>query len=81
MGKIKLSLNELERIEYKNTSSSKDRYTEQMLSYCDDGSYTNYYRCPCGKGRVVDDKDATPGFRSHDIFIECDACREKYEIS
>ena len=50
------------------------------MSYNDDGSYTHYYKCPCGKGRVVDDKDATPGFRSHDIFIECDECREKYEI-
>ena len=55
-------------------------YIEQMLSYSDDGSYTHYYKCPCGKGRVVDDKDATPGFRSHDGFIECDVCREKYEI-
>ena len=55
-------------------------YIEQMLSYSDDGSYTHYYKCPCGQGRVVDDKDATPGFRSHDILIECAECREKYEI-
>lgn len=80
MNKIKISLSQLERTEYKNTSSPKDLYIEQMLSYSDDGSYTHYYKCPCGQGRVVDDKDATPGFRSHDIFIECAECREKYEI-
>lgn len=80
MNKIKISLSQLERIEYKNTSSPKDLYIEQMLSYSDDGSYTHYYKCPCGQGRVVDDKDATPSFRSHDIFIECAECREKYEI-
>ena len=80
MNKIKISLSQLERIEYKNTSSPKDLYIEQMLSYSDDRSYTHYYKCPCGQGRVVDDKDATPGFRGHDIFIECAECREKYEI-
>lgn len=80
MNKIKISLSQLERIEYKNTSSPKDLYIEQMLSYSDDGSYIHYYKCPCGQSRVVDDKDATPGFRSHDIFIECAECREKYEI-
>ena len=80
MDKIKISLSQLERIEYKSTSSPKDLYMEQMLSCNDDGSYTHYYKCPCGQGRVVDDKDATPGFRSHDIFIECTECCEKYEI-
>ena len=80
MAKIKISLTQLERISYPNNSSPKDRYIEQMLSYNDDGSYTHYYKCPCGKGRVVDDKDATPGFRSHDTYIECVECREKYEL-
>ena len=80
MAKAKISLTQLERINYPNNSSPKDQYTAQMLSYSDDGSYTHYYKCPCGKGRVVDDKDATPGFRSHDIYIECAECREKYEL-
>lgn len=38
------------------------------------------YECPCGKGKIVDDHDDIPGFRSHDIFIACDECREKYDI-
>lgn len=80
MGKIKISLSQLKRIKYPETASLKDLYIEQELSYNDDGSYTHYYKCPCGKGQVVDDKDATPGFRSHDIYIECSECSEKYEF-
>lgn len=81
MEKIKISLSQLERIKDTHTTSLKDLYIEQELSYNDDGSYTHYYKCPCGKGRVVDDKDATPGFRSHDTYIECQECREKYIIN
>ena len=80
MGKIKISLSQLKRTSNQYPSSPEERYIEQILSYNDDGSYTHYYECPCGKGRVVDDKDATLGFRSHDIYIACDVCREKYEI-
>lgn len=80
MSKIIISLSQLKRIDYPCSSSPKEIYIEQMLSNNDDGSYMHFYECPCGKGRVVDDKDATPGFRSHDIYIECDECREKYEI-
>ena len=79
MDKIKISLTQLERINYPNNSSPQNQYIEQMLSY-NNSSYTHYYKCPCGKGRVVDDKDATPGFRSHDIYIECTECQEKYEL-
>ena len=80
MTKEKIVLSQLKRIEYPHSSSPKERYREQLASYNNDGSYTHYYQCPCGKGRVVDDKDATPGFRSHDIYIECVECKEKYEI-
>ena len=38
------------------------------------------YECPCGKGKIIDDHDDTPGFRSHDIYFTCDECREKYDI-
>lgn len=80
MKKINISLSQLERIESPHTTSPKDLMIEQEQSYNDDGSYTHYYKCPCGKGQIVDDKDATPGFRSHDIFIKCNECSEKYEI-
>ncbi|WFF74037.1 hypothetical protein [Proteiniclasticum sp. QWL-01] len=40
---------------------------------------TTEYECPCGKGRVVDEDDKTPGYRESAILIYCDNCREKYE--
>lgn len=80
MKRIRISLSQLEQIHYPQSSSPKDLFIEQELSYQNNGSYTHYYKCPCGKGRIIDDKDATPGFRSHDIYSECDDCREKYEL-
>ena len=80
MKKIKLTLSQLEKTTNPVSTRPKDLMIEEMLSYTDDGSYTDYYKCPCGKGRIVGDKDATPGFRSHDIYIQCDECSEKYEI-
>lgn len=37
------------------------------------------YECPCGKGRVIYEKDNIPGFRESIILIYCDNCHEKYE--
>ena len=38
------------------------------------------YECPCGKGRIIEEHDNIPGFREHDVYIECDVCREKYTL-
>lgn len=38
------------------------------------------YKCPCEKGKVTYEKDATPGFRSTDIYCDCKECTEKYEF-
>lgn len=38
------------------------------------------YTCPCGKGRIVEEQDYTPGHREGDAFIECDSCRQHYSI-
>ena len=82
MEKVKILLSQLERIPDSKRSSKrpKDILIELEHSYTDDGSYTHYYKCPCGKGRVVDDKDATPGCRCHDTYIECQECKEKYDV-
>ena len=80
MEKNKILLSNLKRIHYPKSNCPKDIFTEQELSYNHESSYTHYYECPCGKGRVVDDKDATPGFRCHDIYIECEECNKKYTI-
>jgi len=42
--------------------------------------WIRYFPCPCGEGKICDDKDKTPGFRSHDITIECEECRRRYRI-
>ena len=34
--------------------------------------------CPCGDGKVVEEHDNTPGFREHDVWIECDKCRAEW---
>jgi hypothetical protein len=80
MEKVKILLSQLERIDYPRCSSkkTKDIFTDLMIP--DNGSYTHYYKCPCGKGRVVDDNDATPGYRCHDTYIECQECKEKYDV-
>ena len=44
MGKIKINLSQLERIEDTKSTSPKDLLIEQERSYTDDGSYTHYYK-------------------------------------
>ncbi len=38
------------------------------------------YECPCGKGKIIEEHDNIPGFRDHDVYIDCPECSEKYEI-
>lgn len=38
------------------------------------------YKCPCGKGTIVEEHDNIPGFRDHDVYICCDECKQKYEF-
>lgn len=38
------------------------------------------YTCPCGKGRIVEEQDYTPGHRDGNAFIDCDSCRKHYSI-
>lgn len=39
-----------------------------------------YYECPCGSGRILEDHDNIPGFRNHDVIIECDTCKEAWDV-
>lgn len=39
---------------------------------------TTTYSCPCGKGTIDIVKDEIPGFRTTDILIHCESCRNKY---
>lgn len=38
------------------------------------------YKCLCGKGRIVEEHDNIPGFRDHDVYIDCDECSKKYVL-
>lgn len=38
------------------------------------------YECPCGKGKIVEEHDNIPGFRDHDVYIDCAECEKKYKI-
>ena len=36
------------------------------------------YRCPCGKGKVVEER--VVGFGDYIAWLECRRCRKKYEL-
>lgn len=38
------------------------------------------YECPCGKGKIIEEHDRTPGVTSHDVYLLCDKCIAKYVI-
>lgn len=38
------------------------------------------FHCPCGGGRIVEEHENTPGFREHDVWIECDRCRDEWQF-
>lgn len=47
----------------------------------DDLYIHDFMKCPCGKGKVLIDKDKTPGFKSRDITCLCNECNEKYQVT
>lgn len=56
-------------MDLKLQSSRKDGYVEK-----------NIYACPCGKGRIVEEQDYTPGHRDCIAFLECSYCSKHYYI-
>lgn len=38
------------------------------------------YRCPCGKGTILEEHDNIPGFREHDVRILCDTCHGEWRF-
>ncbi len=38
------------------------------------------YLCPCEKGIIVEEHDNIPGFRDHDVWIECAECSLNYKL-
>lgn len=39
------------------------------------------FRCPCGYGAIIEELDNTPGFREHDVWIDCDKCRVEWRFA
>lgn len=39
------------------------------------------YYCPCGKGEIIEEHCNVPGFREHNVYICCNECSKKWEIS
>lgn len=38
------------------------------------------YHCPCGGGRIVEEHDNVPGFREHNVWIECERCPTEWRF-
>ncbi|MBY8849426.1 hypothetical protein K7G98_13370 [Saccharothrix sp. MB29] len=38
------------------------------------------YHCPCGDGGIIEEHDNVPGFRKHDVWIDCDRCRAEWRF-
>lgn len=34
------------------------------------------YQCPCGRGTISEEHDNIPGYRDHQVFIDCNYCRK-----
>jgi ribosomal protein S27AE len=46
-----------------------------------DGTLERYeYLCPCGDGVIIEEHDNVPGFREHDVRIDCDKCRAEWRF-
>ena len=39
------------------------------------------YKCPCGKGNIIEEHDNIPGFREHDVFINCSYCNKLFSVN
>lgn len=38
------------------------------------------YRCPCGDGAIIEEHDNVPGFREHDVRIDCSKCDDEWRF-
>lgn len=41
---------------------------------------TEEYKCPCGNGKVIYEKDDIPGFRESSTDCYCATCNSEYEF-
>ena len=55
-----------------------DSNAEKLVSTVDGCTYHIEYKCPCGKGRIVEER--VVGFGDYWAELRCKTCRKKYEI-
>lgn len=39
------------------------------------------FHCPCGGGSIIEEHDNVPGFREHNVWIECERCRTEWRFA
>ncbi len=39
------------------------------------------YKCPCGNGTIIEEHDNIPGFREHDVFVNCSYCNKLFSVN
>ena len=62
----------------KTIFSRKDNHYDYGVGSGDTERYE--YECPCKKGKIIEEHDNIPGFREHDVWIECSDCAQKYIV-
>ncbi len=38
------------------------------------------FKCPCGKGKIIEEHDEIVGFREHAVWMDCPECKDKYRF-
>ncbi|WP_228521391.1 hypothetical protein [Nocardioides islandensis] len=38
------------------------------------------FRCPCGDGAIIEEHENVPGFREHNVWLDCDKCRAEWRF-
>lgn len=58
--------------------SSQDNHSGYGAGSGDTERYE--FVCPCGNGKIIEEHDNIPGFREHDVYVQCEDCSKKYEL-
>ena len=60
---------------------NKKKYYYDLEFEVEQAEWDEYeYICPCGRGKIVESIDDTPGYREHNIWLLCEECKKYYEI-
>ncbi len=61
------------------TELIEENYEDEVGFGPNKGDTEEYiYKCPCGKGKIVEEHENIPGFRDHSVMLYCPECEKKY---